>query len=646
MPMMMRLILFCLACLVFPATSFADDAQTVNRLIQLVDYVGVDYRQAVEEGQVVSAEEYAEMVEFAATIERFVARLEPSPDALSLKQQAARLRDLIEKKAPAEQIALLTGAMRAAIIGSYDLAVTPGRVPDLARGAALYQENCASCHGRRGDGAGPLAVGLDPAPTDFRDPSRYAERSLYGLFNTITYGIEGTAMGDFSSLSQADRWSLAAYVGQLATAGDAAARGQKLWQQLKRSGVPVTVHNFTTLTPNEAAAAWDGGADLVAYLRRTPEVLFATQDSPLVFAQERLRESWEAYRDGQVKRAYDLALTAYLEGFELAEAQLSALDSTLMKQVEAAMAHYRSSLRKQAPAAEIEDHYKTLWRLLQTARERLEETDGLSPVAAFTAGFVILLREGLEALLVVIALSAFLLKTGRRDAMPYLHMGWISALVLGALTWFVSDHVVQISGATREVTEGVAALSASVMLLFVGYWLHNKTSAAGWQRFIRDSVKKALNGRTLWGLAGLSFISVYREVFETILFYQALWAQAGASDTQSSANSVMAGFAVALVLLLVVAWLVMKYSVRLPLRQFFGATGALLLLLSFIFAGKGIAALQEAGKIPETLAQIPAIEWLGIFPTWEGLGLQAAILALALLVYVKNLNGGFWKSHT
>ena len=94
--MMMRLILFCLACLVFPATSFADDAQTVNRLIQLVDYVGVDYRQAVEEGQVVSAEEYAEMVEFAATIERFVARLEPSPDALSLKQQAARLRDLIE----------------------------------------------------------------------------------------------------------------------------------------------------------------------------------------------------------------------------------------------------------------------------------------------------------------------------------------------------------------------------------------------------------------------------------------------------------------------------------------------------------------------------------------------------------------------
>jgi high-affinity iron transporter len=297
-----------------------------------------------------------------------------------------------------------------------------------------------------------------------------------------------------------------------------------------------------------------------------------------------------------------------------------------MRQIEAQMMQLRSAIRTEAPVGEVTSRAQELQSLLQRAKTALRNSEGLSATAAFVTSLVILLREGLEALLVVVAISAFLMKTGRREAMPFLHTGWIAALLLGGLTWVVSERFIQISGATREVTEGVAALLASGMLLFVGYWLHSKTSAAGWQAFIQKSLQAILNRRTLWGLTGLTFISVYREVFETILFYQALWAQA----TRDSADWIMAGFGAGVLILAVVAGLVIRFSVRLPLRQFFSSTGILLLALSFIFAGKGIAALQEAGTIPQTLLQFNAIEWLGIYPNQEGQYLQASIQIASL----------------
>ena len=626
--------LFIVTISIFTSSAISQ-AQDINRLIQLIDYVGVDYQKAVADGKIISMTEYDEMIEFAATIEMYSGKLVASKAAEDLQTQAENLKILIANKASADQVSAITSLMRTAIIRSYDLAVTPDRAPDLQRGQILYQENCASCHGQGGEGNGPLAQGLSPSPTNFRDISRYQQRSLYGLFNTITYGVEGTAMGDFSTLTNIDRWNLAAYVGQLAVEDEVVQQGKKVWQELTQNKKLVTINSFSTLSSNEAAEKWDKGRDLMAYLRRSPEVLFENKDiSPIAYAQNMIEASYQAYQEGQKKKAYILALTAYLEGFELTEANLLAVDPVLMKTSEKAMFKYRNSLQKDTPLQVVFDNFETLQSLLQKAQARLEEKGNLSPMAVFIASFVILLREGLEALLVVVALSAFLMKTDRRDAMPYLHVGWISALLSGVATWYISDSILQISGATREVTEGVAALVAAVMLLFVGYWLHNKSSAGGWQRFIQGSVNAALSRSTLWGLAGLSFISVYREVFETILFYQALWAQ----TSSVSANSMMMGFLSGILVLFGVAWLVIKYSVKLPLRQFFGGTSVLLLILSFIFAGKGVAALQAAGKISQTLMPVPSVEWLGIFPTWEGLTLQSAIVIIACVIYVRTQN--------
>ncbi|MGH8464600.1 MAG: FTR1 family iron permease, partial [Pseudomonas sp.] len=202
------------------------------------------------------------------------------------------------------------------------------------------------------------------------------------------------------------------------------------------------------------------------------------------------------------------------------------------------------------------------------------------------------------------------------------------ALVLGVVTWVVSAYLINISGAGRELTEGIAALLAACVLFYVGFWMHDKTHARQWQRFIRGSVQKALGRGTLWGLAGLSFIAVYREVFETVLFYQALWAQTDAAGQ----GMALAGMGAAAVALAIIAWLILHYSVRLPLRQFFAVTGVFMFILAVILAGNGVAALQEAGKLPISVIPFPRIEILGIYPNLQSLLAQAGLVALAVLL--------------
>ncbi|MDH4134100.1 MAG: FTR1 family protein, partial [Gammaproteobacteria bacterium] len=190
-------------------------------------------------------------------------------------------------------------------------------------------------------------------------------------------------------------------------------------------------------------------------------------------------------------------------------------------------------------------------------------------------------------------------------------------------------YVVDISGASREMTEGVTALLAAAILLYVGFWLHNKLQAERWKDFIETKVKSSINEGTLWSIALVAFIAVYREVFETVLFYQTLWVQAGEKGQQM----VVMGFLSASVLLVALAWLIFKFSVRLPLRQFFAINSVLLYVLAVVFAGKGIAALQEAGKLPVSPIDIPAVNVLGIYPNLQSAGLQA-VLVLAALVFV------------
>lgn len=261
---------------------------------------------------------------------------------------------------------------------------------------------------------------------------------------------------------------------------------------------------------------------------------------------------------------------------------------------------------------------------LNNAEGLLTETT-LSNEALFTASLVILLREGLEALLVVLALITVLVRTKRHDALKYVHFGWLSALLAGFATWALAQSMISISGASREVMEGIAAMLAALMLFYVGIWMHSKTNAEHWQAYIQKHINTQLEAGTLWGLAVLSFIAVYREVFETVLFYQSLLTQA--STTQYS--FVIGGLLFGIAVLSIIAWGMFKYSVKLPIARFFSTTTYLLLALSFILMGKAVSALQEAAVIGISPLPITVeVDWIGVGSTWEGIMAQLTILVL------------------
>jgi len=593
-----------------------------QQLLQLIDYVGVDYSEAVVGGQVINNAEYSEMIDFAAGISQQLVDLPEHKIKSDLVEQSQSLSLWIQQKQASDKIRQLTAQMHRNIISAYKIVVVPRKQPDLKKARQLYEQQCASCHGAEGFGDGPSSTGMEPPPINFHDIERYKQRTLFGLHSTITQGVSDTAMLSYDQLSDEDRWSLAFYVGSLAMPAEDV--------DFNKSPL-LNIDKLTITTPAQAQAQHgETGAKIMAYLRHHPELLFDKKSS-LGFAKKRLADVLMAYKNKKHKKAYQYAVEAYLEGFELVEQNINAFDKPLRLEIENLMTGLRNKIRAGESIEIIESEINLINEKLDYAENLLSSTS-LSGEAAFASAFFILLREGLEALLIVAALAAFLVRTKRKDGLRYIHFGWISALVLGLLTWWASVSLVNISGASREITEGVAAIVATLVLLYVGFWMHDKTSAAKWKKFIDDSMHKALTSGTLWTLTGLSFIAVYREAFETILFYQALWAQTGVTG-QSMAFS---GFLAAVAVLAVLGWLIMRYSVRLPLRQFFAVSGGLMFVLATIFAGKGIAALQEAGVIISSPVNFIRVDLLGVYPNLQGLLVQLGLIILAIILWNKK----------
>lgn len=623
----LRVCLLALAVIV-PVLAFAaasDWRESAQTAVHMLDYIGVDYPEFVQDGKVLNEAEYREQLEFAGQVQALIAQLPGNPKRAQLENTAARLRALVEDKAAGTRVAQASGDLRGAIIDAYALTVAPQDAPDLARAAALYGQLCAACHGAEGRGDGPAARGLEPTPSNFHDDGRMRSRSVYGLYNTITLGVGGTGMASYRHLSEADRWALAFYVSRFALPEAALARGEAAWDSGGLHQVFAGLRDVVALSTEEVRARYgDRAAAAHLWLRAHPAAVTEGGPSPIRFSIETLKRSLAAYEAGERSQAQQLAITAYLEGFEPVEAGLDNIDARLRTEIEFEMIEYRSLLRAGADVDAARARVRHIVALLDVAQEKLGG-EALSPGATFGASFLILLREGLEAILVLAAIITFLIKSGRRDALPWVHAGWAAALVLGAATWFVATYAVNISGANRELTEGVTALLAAGMLLYVGLWLHSKAHSRAWQRFIKERVGAALARQTLWAMAAVAFLAVYRELFEIVLFYQALWAQAGAA----AATPLFGGIAIAAVLLAAVGWAMFRYGLRLPIGPFFTVTAVLLAVLAVVFAGQGVAALQEAGTIEIDSVPFIRVPALGIYPTLQTLGAQ--VLAAALV---------------
>lgn len=617
------------------AAGAADPQAEARQAWQLLDYIAVDYGGAVRGGQVVEPGEYSEMQEFAATVRTKVAGLPATPQQAALVSSAERLQAAVAARAEPEVIAKAAHALAAELLTVYRIEAAPTTPPDVASAAPLYAQQCAGCHGAQGRGDGPVAASLTPRPIAFTDAERAAQRSPLALYQVISQGLNGTAMTSFAHLSEADRWALAFYVGGFAYDDAARNRGEILWREDPKlhQALPTlaALSGSSEAELGQTLAAAQAKA-ITAYLRARPAEVVphaAVGAGPFALARQRLAGSLRAYAAGDAVQANTLALSSYLDGVEPVEPTLAGRDRALMRRIEASMARFRDALGRRAPAAEVTATAAEITGLFDRA-EAVLQTSHTDTTTAFLGSFTILLREGLEALLIVVGMIAFLRKAERREVLPYVHAGWVGALLAGVLTWAVATHLVDISGANREVTEGVSALFAAVVLLSVGIWMHQKSLAGRWQQYLHAKMSAALTRRSAIFLFSLAFIAVYREVFETILFFIAMW-------SEQASGAILGGLLAGAVVLAGVAYWMLRMSKRLPIGQFFSASSILIAVLAVVLVGKGVAALQEAGWIAQALVAAPRIEWLGIYPSWQSLLAQLTVAVVAMIGFLFNM---------
>ncbi|VVN26595.1 hypothetical protein PS662_04654 [Pseudomonas fluorescens] len=593
----------------------ADTVEGAPQALHLLDYIGADYPQTVQAGKVTDESEYREQLEFIKVLQDLIAELPAKPEKAGLEQGVSSLREAIAARQDGSDVARQARQLGAKLAVAYEVSQAPIITPDPTRGAPLYAQHCSVCHGDAGAGDGPAGVGLTPPPANLRDAVRLDHLSLYAIYSTLGLGVEGTDMPAFADqLDDRQRWDLATYIASF-SADPATATSEKTYN----------IADLARQTPAEVQAAEgpQAAANFRAQRAQPPQVKRGPAQL-LDYTAATLDKSIAAYRAGDHDQAYDLSVAAYLEGFELVESSLDNVDANVRKDTEKSLMAYRQSLQDGLPAAQAQER-------LDAAKAKLKESagllgsDGLSWSLSYISGLLILLREGLEAILVLAAILAFLRNTGQQSAVRSVNVGWGLALVAGLATWALAAYVIDVSGSQRELLEGATALFAAVMVLWLGVWMHDRRHAAAWQDYIKSSL---VGGGGRFGFATLAFFSVYRELFEVILFYETLWLQAGPAGH----NAVLAGGATALVLLIVLAWVILRGSAKLPLSLFFSINAGLLCALSVVFAGHGVKALQEAGIFGTRPVPFFDFDWLGIHADAYSLSAQAvAIIAIVVL---------------
>ncbi|UZS67839.1 cytochrome c/FTR1 family iron permease [Pseudomonas syringae] len=594
--------------------ALADPVEGAAQALHLLDYLGADYPATVADGKVVDTGKYQQQVDNLTALQGLVVALPQRAEREALEQAVTQLKSAVAGRQDAAQVTRQARQLSAKLALAYEVSQAPAITPDPARGAPLYAQHCSVCHGDSGAGDGPAGIGLEPPPSNLRDTARLDRLSLYDLYNATGLGIAGTDMPAFADqLDDRQRWDIATYIASFSA------------QPVAQPAKTFNLADLARQTPAEVQAA--EGPDATATFRAQRAQPPQVQRGPaqlLDYTSVTLDKSLAAYKAGDREQAYDLSVAAYLEGFELVESSLDNVDANVRKDTEKSLMAYRQSLQDSMPLPQVAQK-------LEAAKGKLKESadllgsDGLSLSLSYISGLLILLREGLEAILVLAAILAFLRNTGQQSAVRSVNIGWGLALLAGLATWALAAYVIDVSGAQRELLEGATALFASVMVLWLGVWMHDRRHAAAWQDYVKSSL---VGGGGRFGFALLAFFSVYRELFEVILFYETLWLQAGPAGH----DAVLAGGATALVLLVGLAWVILRGSAKLPLSLFFGINAALLCALSVVFAGHGVKALQEAGIFGTRPVPFFEFDWLGIHADLYSLGAQAiALIAIAVL---------------
>ena len=334
------------------------------------------------------------------------------------------------------------------------------------------------------------------------------------------------------------------------------------------------------------------------------------------------------------------AYYGYYEKLGFEKTVMSAISGDRVSVVENQFKVVRKAMVSGASASEIRSAADTLISYIQEDAATLDggAAQSISPVKAFFTGsfgqaLIILLREGLEAILVVAAIIAYLIKAGMKDRVKHIYAGIALGLIGSGIVAVLFAFLYNSASAHQEILEGVVALVAMGMLLFTSNWMLSKSSVESWNRYIKDRTEASISEGGFWALASLSFLAVFREGAETVMFYEALFTM-----DPGGAASIWQGFAVGVVLLVAIFLLIRFTSVKIPLRPFFAVTSFLMAVLVVIFAGGGAHALYEGDLIPGTYVPgWPTYDYLGIYPYRETLGFQVFMLLIVIVLSVASV---------
>jgi high-affinity iron transporter len=561
-----------------------------KRLASIVGVAVEEYAKAVDErGKLISKDEFDETSGFLADARQVATRLS-GYDASKTRAILDSLTAAVAARKPPAAVRQLHQQFATSLgtAGAMDLPKGP---LDTAEGHGLYIRNCSSCHGMAGAGDGPTAQRVSTPPPAIGLRKLTPELTPTLAYNVISVGVRGTAMPGFaSSLTPQQRWNVINYIYSL--------RGEKL-------ALPVARRDATAI-PGDTASP----------------VILALLDSALDFA-----------RNGKIAEAGDRAFDAYI-AFEPLETPARAKKPGLVATMERYFADFKGAVKRNDIAGAkssrdaIADGLPSVIDLTQQPSTSWE---------AFFQSFLIILREGFEAILVLGAVVAFLIKTGHRERLRSIWIGLSLGVLASLATAIVLKTLLAAMPASRSLVEGITMLIAVVVLFSVSYWLISKVEAAKWQKFIREKVTSALEHGGGKALMLVAFLAVYREGAETALFYQALF-NGGPNVGLPLALGLIAGLAA----LAVIFTLFYRYGVRIPMRPFFAVTSFLLYYMAFVFMGKGIRELQEANVMPITVVPgAPHIDAMGIYPSVETLIAQGILVLLLIFATVKT----FWPGH-
>lgn len=386
--------------------------------------------------------------------------------------------------------------------------------------------------------------------------------------------------------------------------------------------------NPSLLTKSETASD-----DSLKQMGDSTEEAKSTVRNEVDFIRDSLDDVLIFYENGDFQSAYATARTAYLDSYEFVEIPLRTIAPDFTLEVEYQFAELRNLIDKKEDLEKVREVVIGINRNLDESERLVSGTGSLAPSIAFTSSFAIIFREGLESVLILGAIMTYLEASRNNQLKKYIYYGVIAAFAATAITWIIASYVIEISGANRELIEAIAALSATAVLFYVSFWVLNKIEHKKWMEFVKAKVWQATTTGSVMVFVMLSFFTVYREGFETVLFYQAMSGFAKYMEFY-----VGLGFVLGIISLLGLYFVMRKLGKRLPLRALFGLTMGVGAYLSIAFLGNAIRELQILDIVPYTsmIGIIPRLDinlaaMTGIYPTLETVIAQSILLGVYLL---------------